>query len=283
MQGALCPGFLELLEEFTRIFQVPVVNGFVLGHTKVLKNGWFVNGTVMIPACEVEIEKEDFEFKQKTTTRKSAQASLQIPFGTGSVLLKAGDGLTASCAAQVFRGVSILGAGSYVDGKLSGDIACTASNSVGCLQGRFGTRVKSIGLSFGLDEIKFGVNRVWRDAVSATSVLINLYQNPWFGQVCASLDDHSVIVTAQRDCRELKWTPVIGATCRVVQNENPTGALAWRMNVNNYEIHSIINTDGWVRTGMSTKISSKCTIGFYESLNHVEKRYRCGLSLQFQD
>lgn len=281
--GTLCAGFVELLEEFTRIFQVPVVNGFVLGHTKALKNGWFVNGTVMIPACEVEVEQENFEYKHKTTTEKSANVSLQIPFNRGSLLIKAGEGFTASCAAQIVRGVSLMGVGSYVNGIPNADVAFTAAGRFASLQGRYGNQVNSLGIGFGLDETKFGVHGVWRNSKREISVLINLYQNPWFGQFVASIDNRYFIVTAQRHFPKLKWTPVIGTTCRVSEDKYPTCAIAWKLKVNNFDIHSIVNTDGWVRTGMSTKLSRSCTVGFYESLNHFERRYRCGLSLQFQD
>lgn len=274
------PCFTELYEQVNSVCMAPIINGFVMHHFKMIKNRVLASTTTVIPNTEAEIEGNGTQ--TKTTTERSFQMNLQFPITHGFMCLGVGNALMATISTVPHENLSLFAAAQRQKGNFSGDFGMSFANDFIHTTLRLGTTASIFDAAFGIDELKFGAKHSWgKSAIPSTTLFANYYRDFWSGQLTTRLQQRYIGLVVNRVIPSRQ--ACVSACLKISEESRPAFGVGWKIQKNGFNIHSSVDTNGLVRSFMSTEMNENCVIGFSVSLDHSDRRYRCGLSMQFKE
>jgi hypothetical protein len=266
------PSFAKLIGDFRDTWRVPTTIGFQLTQSFPVAIPGHFRWRLLFPPCElVEVGPDSFD--PSPNFQRIAEGILTIPFPIGTLRFIAGTNFLASVQATPSSFCSISGQLSKLAAKpFDCCVALTAATSIANFHSELSLHRLRLSATFGIENLAVGLSANLPRA--APSLLVQFPIGRFRGQAVARLDKQTIRIQIADD------------RCGIYAALGPTAPpyveVAWRLRINRFNIHSSVDTRGFVRSFLGTRVNSGCTIAFHAELSHGEERYRSGLALNFE-
>jgi hypothetical protein len=267
------PGFPALVRSFHNIFEVPTTIGFQLSHSFPVRNDSTFRYRFLFPPIELISVGPD-SFQPSPKSRKLAECTFTLPFRGGTLAILAGTDFRSSLNFQLSPICNLTAEAKKSAGRPFGfSVGVSGANGIANINGRISRTCFRVSGTAGAEGISAGVSAKFPSG--ALSGLIGFPCGGMRVQAVGCLDKRALTVRAVNER--------FGIGIEVSQTEVPFIEAAWRLRINECTVHSSVDTRGFVKSFLGTRINSKCTVGFYAELSHMEETYRSGLSLDFDE